>query len=308
MSYEELMKHAQDISTKAYSEGYKDLLGTQSPNYVAQEEPKLRQKCADVPGLFQPFASIPNPKSFDPMINELRQAMGVLCTGQNTSDPISTKGGPYIANKVLDEISGSSPYIADWTGKAATEFYNNFIVPFPTLTKNQFVLLATLKAALEAEQAMWQKTRENIDQIAEQTLSKLDTMDDCGSNEWTMTFTVVASVAGVLAAVPTLGASTTVTIAAIGGAAWVVAAAGIEDPPKGQIQGEDSWAVLDSMKSCIDKEIDAVKHTEDRIAKTIQGVLGSVHGQQDSFVAKRPALAGATKSTIRNPEYMGYSD
>jgi hypothetical protein len=308
MSFEDLMKHAQDISTKAYNEGYKDLMGTQSPTYVAHEEPKLRQKCSDVQGLSRPFATIPDPKSFDPMINEVRQAMGILCTGQETRDPISTKGGPYIANKVLDEMSGSGPYIVDWTGKAATGFYQNFIVPFPTLTKNQFLLASALKAALEAEQAMWQKTRENIDQIAEQTLKKLDTMDDCGSNEWQMTFTVVAAVAGVVTAVPTLGTSIAVTIAAIGGAAWVTAAAGVEDPPKLMIQGEDSWAVLDSMKSCIDKEIELVKHTESRIATAVEGILGTVHGQQDSFVAKRPALAGATKSTVRRPEYMGYSD
>lgn len=158
MSFDELSGHVQDISIKMYSEGYKELLGTQSPALVAQEEPKLeRMAFVEVPALYQSFLQAPDPKSFDPMISHLKVALTTLCTGQDTRDPISSKGGPYFANKALDEMPAAGDLIETWTGNAAIAFKAKFIDPFPSLVRNQFILVAALKAALEAEQAIWQK-------------------------------------------------------------------------------------------------------------------------------------------------------
>jgi uncharacterized protein YukE len=310
MSYEELMKHAQDIGINAYSRGIKELMATQSSTLYAQEEPKLEQRCfVEVPNLFQPFTQIPDPKSFDSGINTLKQALAKLCTGQDTRDPISTNGGTYLANRVLDEMTGSGDLIESWTGKAAMEFKSNFIDPFPSVVRNQFILVSALKSALEAEQAMWDAARHNIDDIAEQTNKALDGMHkSCSSHEWAITFTTVAAITGVLAAIPTFGGSVAITISAVGAVAWVAAAAPPEDAPKLKVGGGEVNAVLDSLNRAVTDATRLINETEARIAKSVSGILDTIHGNQDYFVAKRPGLVGSTKNNITDPDHMGYSN
>jgi hypothetical protein len=307
-SYEDLPKLVQEIGTKAYSEGYKDLMACQSPTLMAQEEPKLQRLCyVEVPEMYRPYTQIPDPASFDPMIVSLENALKRLCSGQDTRDPISTNGGPYAANIVLDEMRGSESYIENWTGSAAMAFKSNFIDPFPSVVRNQFILVSALKSALEAEQAMWKETRKNITDIAEQTLKVLDSMGGCSSNEWTMTFTVVAAVVGVAAAIPTLGTSTVLTLTAVGAAVSVVGAVPVEDPPESKISGGDSNQVLESMRKCITQETQLVNSTEDRIGNALKSLLGTVEGKPDYFVSKRPALADSSRVNVKDSRHMGYS-
>ncbi|MBV1851620.1 hypothetical protein [Catellatospora tritici] len=310
MSFEQLMQHATDIGNKAFKEGLGELMATQSPSLVAQEQPKLIERCyGEVPRLFQPFSQIPDPASYTPAIETLKRALAKLSTGQDTRDPISTNGANYYANPVLDKISGSESYIESWTGKAAMEFKTNFIDPFPSVARNQFILVSALKAALEAEQAMWAAARKDIDQIAENTLKALDAMDDCTSKEWAVTFTAAAAITGILLTIPTFGGSAAlaITISTVGAAAWVAAALP-PSPPELTISGDETNAVLDSMHTAVNKASEVISETEQRIAKALENILDAVHGHRDYFVAPRPALVGATRQNIMNPEYMGYSD
>ncbi|GHJ49532.1 hypothetical protein Cs7R123_68740 [Catellatospora sp. TT07R-123] len=310
MSFDQLMQHATDIGNKAFEEGLGELMGTQSPTLVAQEQPKLINRCyGEVPQLFQPFSQIPDPASYTPAIESLKRALGRLCTGQDTRDPISTNGSNYYANPVLDKLSASGDYIESWTGKAAMEFKANFIDPFPSVARNQFLLISALKAGLEAEQAMWEAARKDIDQIAENTLKALDCMDDCSPKEWAVTFTAAAAITGILLTIPTLGTSAVaaISISTVGAAAWVAAALP-PSPPTLNITGDHTNAVLDSMHAAVDKASQVISETEQRIAKAMDSILDAIHSHRDYFVAPRPSLAGATKQNITRPEYMGYSD
>jgi len=84
----------------------------------------------------------------------------------------------------------------DWTGTAALAFKQKFLDPFPAVARNQFILVAVLKAGLEAHQSMWHSARADIDNVAHTTIDALDNTGGWSDkNQWNFTFTVLASVA-----------------------------------------------------------------------------------------------------------------
>lgn len=313
MSFEQLMAHAREIQRRAIEEEIKIFrqeaakqegsTGASVEVVVQQIRPEIEKRYSDVPSLFQPFADMPEPQAFDGLINELGQALNKLSSGETPKDPIN--GTIYPANPVLNELSGAESYIENWTGQAAQQFKSEFIDPFPSIVSNQFIVATVLKAALEAEKEIWVTARNDIDKIAHDVLEALDRMHDCGKNEWTMTFTVIASVAAIAAVPVTGGASLAIT--AVGAASQVVAAAAPEDPPKIQFSGETPGPIISQMREAIKKEIELIGQAEQKIADAMKGAGSVVSGNMSLFVAKEPALAGADTSNITSPEYMGYS-
>lgn len=305
MTFESLMDHAFDIQKKAVQEAILDLGGrSHSLSTMSDEQNAIEAQFADIPALYRPFSEAPDPTSFDGAISELRRALRVISSGQQNNDPIN--GNIYPANPVLDKLSGSESYIEDWTGAAAMEFKANFVDPFPSVVRNQFIMVAVLKCALEAEKEIWTKARNDIDRVAHDTLTALERMDDCGKNEWTMAFTVVASVAAV-AAVPVTGGAS-LAIAAVGAASEVAAAAVPDDPPSIRFSGETPAAVISQMREAISKLKAEIDGQEAKIAVAVSGACELVSGNRDLFVPKQPKLAGATPANIRGPAYLGYSN
>jgi hypothetical protein len=310
VGFENLMQKAEEIRLKAIDEAILDLGGRRhSGSYMQTKRPEIEAMFADIPSQFEPFTMMPDPASFDGPINDLAKALTKLSTGQQNADPISTNGRIYPANIVLDKMSGSESYVEDWSGTAASEFKTNFIEPFPSVVRNQFTIVAALKSALEAEKAIWLEARKNIWDIADQTYKRLEVMDDCGKNEWTMAFTVVASICAVAAVPISGGASLSVaalTITAVGATAQVVAAVDVKDPPELKIRGEASPDVINSMRDAIRTEIEKIGETERRIRDAISALSDLIYQKRDYFVSKRPTLADATNATIRSD--MGYAN
>jgi hypothetical protein len=301
LSYEQLMQHAHDIQQKAISKAIEDLGGRKnSRSYMAEMRPKIEQEFADIPDRFQPFAEMPTPTSFDSAINEMAAVLTKLCSGQQNKDPID--GDLILASPVLDKMSGSESYIENWSGRAAMDFKSKFIDPFPSIVRNQFTMAAVLKAAMEANKAMWAKTRNDIDQIAHKTLEALDHMDDCGSNQWNITFTVVASIAAV-GAVAFPPAELALTV--VGAAASVAGAAAPDDPPSNSFSGESAEAVISSMRDAITKLTQEIGNVEHKISGALDNVHRVLTGNRSLFVSPRPALADATPGDIKSPAYMG---
>lgn len=306
MCFEDLMDHAYEIQKKAVAEAILDLGGRRnSMSYMSDRQSEIEAEFADIPQLYQSFSGIPDPASFDGAIESLSYTLRTISSGQDPKDPIN--GTIYPANAVLDKLSGSESYVENWTGRAAMEFKSHFIDPFPSVVRNQFTLAAVLKSALEAEKEIWANARRDIDKIAHDTLTALERMDDCGKNDWTMTFTVVASVAAVAAVPVTGGTSLALAITAVGATSQVVAAAAPEDPPKIQFSGESPGAVISQMREAISKLRSEINKQETRISDAMRTTLGLVSGNRDLFVSKRPSLASATPDKIRSPEYLGYS-
>jgi hypothetical protein len=152
---------------------------------------------------------------------------------------------------------------------------------------------------------MWEKARDDIDHIAHLTLDALEHQERCDPNKWTVTFTVVASIAAV-AAVPlaevALGAAITVT--AVGAASQVVAAAPPK-PPEAKYQGETVRQIIDHMKEAIRRLADEIHNVETRIYQALDTTNDLVLANQRLFLANRPALADATAGNVTSSTYLG---
>ena len=310
MSYEQLMAHAAEIERLAVRGALEQKgfvydgngnphppmeLGPEGATYVMDDTVK---QFADIPAMFAPFASMPDPADFGSMRDGLLAAMRELSTGQTPTDPITGLG--VEANITLDAMGGVGDTLRDWHGRAAAAFTLGFVEPFPSLTRNQFMLAAILKGAIEAEQEIWTNARANADKIAHDAITALEHMGDCGKNEWTMFFTVGASVAAVAATVVS-GGTAVIALTAVGAASQVVAAAAPDDPPRGQFSGETSEAVIGQVREALTRLATEIGRQEQKIATAMGSCRAYVAANRASFVAPRPALADATAGTIRDP-------
>lgn len=232
-----------------------------------------------------------------------------LSGGHIDQDPIDKN--PYLANPTLEKMHTASDYLQDWSGQAAMLFKQKFLDPFPAISANQFILTAILKAALEAHQAMWAKTRDDIDKIAHATMDVFDNKC-CDKNTWNVTFTVLSSIGATAAAILTVatdGVAAPLTLQVIGAAAQVGAVLppdNVPDPPKGG--GETALQITRSMKTAIDQLTQAVQKTEATIAEKVADVTELLGSHGSYFVSARPALVSVPDGEITGNAGLGDSN
>lgn len=304
MSFEELMLHASDIQFKAT----KHALGNEEQE-AAYARNGVDGYYAQVPELFKPFSQMPDPAKYQPMIDDFKHAMRGLSNGEN-NDPINTKDAIYPANPTLTEMTTAKDYLVEWTGQAARQFKEKFLDPFPALARNQFILTAVLKSALEAHQAMWASARSDIDRVAHETMDAFDNGPCCNKNEWNVGFTVLSSVASVgsaVASVATAGATLPITLAAVAAATQVTAAA----PPGGveeKASGETALQITDAMKRAMDRITRDIGEVEAKISQALQSTSQLVAGNTSFFVAARPKLADMPRDGLTGDGGLGHSE
>lgn len=334
MSYEELGAHATEIVRKAKEWeltrlGYTDMgdgtwmppagysyADTQPTNYgdpggtatqttssqdmVDRDMAEIDGKYDDIPELFSPFTWLPDPTSFDGAITGMENVQARLSAGaEDTTDPAS--GSPVPANLVLDGMDTSSDYLARWTGVAAMAFKQNFVDTFESITTNQFLAASYVKGALEAEKSLWHAARANVDQIAEDTLTALEHMDDCGKNEWSMAFTVAGAVVAI-AAIPFTGGASTLAFTAVGGALSIGGAAigNTDDPPELPMAGESPEAVCDAMREALRELKSEISKAEQKVYDSMVDLNNILAVNRSLFVAPRPDLADSGPGDIRD--------
>jgi hypothetical protein len=288
MSWEQLMEHANEIQSKAVMHAVNH--HETDPEYARNGVDGYYQ---NVPDLFRPFADMPDPARYQPMIDDLRTVLKGLSNGDNNGDPIDVKD-TYLANPAMTKIATAGDYLDDWTGTAALAFKQRFLDPFPAVARNQFILVAVLKAGLEAHQSMWHSARADIDNVAHTTIDALDNTGGWSDkNQWNFTFTVLASVAAV-ATVPldaaTEGMTIPLTVTAIGAAAQVVATTPPSELPD-KNSGETAIQITNSMKAAMDRIVNEIHTTESKIASALTAMNQMASANNAYFVAPRPALA-----------------
>jgi hypothetical protein len=322
VSFDDLMQHAYAIQATAIAKsleqhGVRPAPRTGDPPPAPQPgEEATRARViadfADIPSLIEPFTMMPEAATFDGLGVDLESALIRLSGGQMPDDPIT--GRPYLASKILTRVGATESYLTEWTGEAADAFRTEFVIPFPAVVVNQFIGCAVLRGALEAQKALWVSAREHIDRVAHFTLNALDNMGRCGQNKWTMTWTIVASVAAV-AAVPisagtsVLGAgtalATTATVTAVGAAGQVAAAHQVAPPRETEYHGETAEVVIEQMRHGINEAISEIQQGEQMIATALQNMHAALMRERGRFVAPRPKLLDATARTVFDREYLG---
>ncbi|MFI5959733.1 hypothetical protein [Cryptosporangium sp. NPDC051539] len=310
MSYADLMRHAADIRDKAALETIKE---QRRPPYDRTGNPRtaderrdtlaasrkivLAQGLAEIPSLFQPFAEMPDPAGFLPMRDRADDLAAALSGSARTTNPLYET--IYLASLAYSEMADVRTALDRWHGPAANAFRANFLSPFPFRLGNQFVIALLVRGALDAEREIWTRARTDIDQIAHGTMHALDALDDCSKFEWTMTFTVLASVAATAAVPLSAGGSLALAVALVGGSSQVIAAYAPEDPTKSQYTGKTVDAVLDNMREAITKLRSGIHLQETKVANVLRTAVEGMRGRRDIFVAPRPDLIAATRATIR---------
>jgi hypothetical protein len=201
-------------------------------------------------------------------------------------------------------------YLRDWTGDAAAKFKQKFLDPFPSVSTNQFILTSILKAGLEAHQAMWASTRKDIDSIAEATIAQFENTC-CDKNGWNVSFTVLASLGAVGAAILTVatdGVAAPLALQVIGAAAQVGATLPpdcLSDPPKGG--GESALQITNGMKAAVEQLTKLVQKAETEITSHIRAITTLVNQNSSYFVAARPALASTSRGDLTGGKGLGDS-
>ncbi|HEU0240645.1 MAG TPA: hypothetical protein VFR11_15405 [Micromonosporaceae bacterium] len=308
MSFDSLMAEAAEIQQSAIH--YQVQRGVEQAGRAAGYAIKglteqAEKDFADIPGLFEPFSLMPDPAAYGPLIHDMGTAMRFLSTGQDNKDPVD--GLPFPANPVMDRLPGTEAYIENWTGRAAEDFKRNFIDPFPALLSNQFLLGSVLKGGLAAHAEVWRRARNDIDKIATDTLAALDHMNDCGSNDWSMLFTVVGAVVSI-AAVPVTDGASLYGLAFVGAAASVASSAsGGGGGAERRFSGETAGAVISQMRQAISMLADDISGQERKIATAMTDSYATVRGSHSAFVSNRPLLAGANAGNVTTDAFLGYS-
>ena len=314
MSYEQLPQHAVEIERSAIEEslkqrGYmKDPSGNWRDGSSAEESVQVAvdvtvSRYQGVAEMFTPFIGMPDPGKFEPMIKYLNAAMGTLSAGEQGEDPVYKL--EVTANLELQGMTTVGKALQDWRGSAATAFRQNFVEPFPAITRNQFALVATLKGAIDAEQALWKAARESVDDIAHKAQAALDVMGDCNPKDQTALLTVAASVFAVAAVVTTGGAAIALTVA--GATAQAVGGIPREDPEKVEFSGKTPDAIISQVQGALDKLVAQINTKERDVANAMSASSSFLAGNRAKFVSARPSLADASAATITGPTGLGES-
>ncbi|MEU7875138.1 hypothetical protein [Dactylosporangium sp. NPDC049140] len=262
MTYELIMRHAEDMRDLAVAVA---VGGTGSDPFKRRA---IQREFADLPDAFRPIAGFPEvPQA---KIDQVQSVLRGLSTGDRGE----------LAEPRLGELQYA---LRNWTGDAAERFRHGFVEPWPAFVRNQYTVGVVLRAALEAEQEIWVRARQDADQIAEQGLAAVGACGDCTRTEWTVTFTVVASVAAI-AAVPVAG-GLALAAGGIAGLAQVVAATGPAEAPQTTFSADDPVEVAD------------------RVREAITQLRGHIHDKRDEV---RRALRATGRVLADRPELFGW--
>lgn len=305
MSYDQLRAHAKAIKETAIDKEYDENQDLEDNRAVDTD--KIQAKYDNIESLFEPWALLPDPAAYDKLITDLRYAMDDLSTGQETADPIDKKAFP--GNPKLDRMTTTGGFLQRWHGDAAITFKANFADPFKTIATNQFILLATMKGALEAEQALWKGARDDIDKLAHATLDALGHTSLFSKNEWSLTLAVtsaVAAVGGVAATAATGGVTAPLVFSAVGALASM---GGVGQPAvevaHDEGKGGTAAKVINSMKQSMTTIAKHIDEVEAKIATAVQEIFEQANGHRDYFVTAQPKLAAMKDGDLTGSDGLG---
>ena len=311
MSYDQLGQHAQEIRALAYEIALSD-----HDRASVVDEGTTPQAMADllfghIPDLFLPFMMMPSPALFEAPLGSLNWALDSIAKSPSSATPYVQGALTLKANKVMDRMSDAEQRLAGWTGAAAEEFVRNFVVPFPSLNHNQFLLLLALYQALKAQQAIWTQTQRDIDTIAEQTIAALEALEGLcpGRNDWPITFTVAACLLGAVpSVVPGVAVGAVLAFQFLSTAAWVGAANPPDQGTKLQIVGSTVPDVITSMTEAVSRLTREVAAQQNVITANVRNALQALDGDRKAVTYDHaPALVNLQPKARTGPDGLGYA-
>lgn len=300
-TYPQLMSYANQIQAKAtqvaLDEGQRnaDMAARgDGPPFSDADKQAIRQQYADIPSLFKPYASLPDPQDYQSGIATLDQMMHNICA-MDDRHPTDTLTIGYSANFALSDLSNAATgRLSAWNGEAAQNFKAGFLSPFTGRAENLFVLAGVLKGGLQAEQNMWAQARTNIANIATGTLDALDNIGTCSQGDWSVGLTVLSSIVTIVAAIESGGASLALT--AIGAAAQVGAAIPAPSQPGGTAE-----QIIGAMRQLISQFGQQLTDALNLIVSRLQTSSAMVQQNIAYFTMPRPSMDDMDDGTLTGP-------
>jgi hypothetical protein len=311
VSYDQLGQHAQEIQALAYEIALQDqdrggvVAESSSPQATAE------LLFGHIPDLFTPFMMMPSPALFEAPLGSLGWALQAITRGAERSSSQGQEEQPYFVGAVLERMTDAQAHLSTWTGAAAEEFVRSFVVPFPSLNENQFILLYALQEALKAQQAVWTRAQRDIDSIAEQTIKALEALEGwCPArNDWPISLTVAACLIALpSSAIPGLGPGAILAFQFLSTAAWVAAADPPEQGTQLQIVGSTVPDVISSMTDAVSKLTHEVTAQQNAITTNLRSTMTALHTQSAMVTYDHtPDLLNLPPTDRTGPDGLGYA-
>ena len=164
----------------------------------------------EVAAVYDEFLDIPWPEDFGSMVQNLLEAMKMLATegfraNKQGEDPIKAPLEP--GNNDLTGVSSAGIEVEDWTGKAADKLFLNYGQRFTPTASSLFEAYYLMRHAMNAEAAVWQTVREDLDALSKNATEQMRHVDESTADDWKNVLKVAGAVVAVAGAVPSGGAS-----------------------------------------------------------------------------------------------------
>ncbi|MEU4164768.1 hypothetical protein [Actinoplanes sp. NPDC026670] len=316
MSYGDLWQHAlhlEELAMKAAldEKGFVlvdgQYISLQDSNPVPADIIRfLRADFEGLAELFEPFLNLPDPEVLGMMHRELRTAAEALSSGSGSFDP--SRGVVMPPNFEMASMETVGKTIFEWQGFAARQFESTFVEPWKDRVAAQFSLVATLMAAIEAEQALWTACRNNVDELAHQAINAFVSMNSFDTDQQVFWLSAAAAVLSIGSVVTSGGAAIAFTVA---GGITQVAGTALDkfsgEGPAVLFDAKTPRALVEQIRQALYQLTYIVLEREHAIAEAMLVTSETLATQRDLFAFPRPALADQTSRTILTSDGLGHN-
>lgn len=262
-----------------------------------------------VESMYDRFLDVPDPAKFHSPVSVLATAMGKVATEGHTTDPVTGANAVSGHNPNLTLVGSSGDYLSDWTGVAADTYKRNYADKFVPTASSQYAAISVLANALNAEAAVWQGVRDDLDKLSQQAIDLMKEAGNKGGAEWA----AVLSIAAAVITIPVTGGASAIAVPAVA-AGLSVAATGIGlatggggTPTTLGLDAGSSDKVISSLQEALTKLSDEIITQETKIWQAMNGAWSAVDGSWSVFCLPEPALADAPDHPVNDPSMGGYS-
>ncbi len=276
----------------------------------------------EVTAVYNDFLDIPAPEDFEMKVKNLLEAMQKLATegfqaNQYGEDPL--KAPPEPANSDLTGVSSAGIEIDDWTGKAADSFFLNYGQNFVPTTSSLFQAYYLMRHALNAEAAVWQTVREDLDALSKNATEQMRHVDESTADDWKAILKVAGAAVAVAGAVPSGGAS--LSVVTVIGAGVTVSSTGMDlatepdkkdkvkvatgTPRELSLANDNPQTILNELVRALGEIKRDIKSAETQIGNAVQAAADAMANNWNSFCLPRPALADVPRGSVHSHDNMG---
>lgn len=256
--------------------------------------------------IYDDFVDMPSPEDFASRVDWLTQAMAKLATEGHTSDPVTGAAAVSSHNPNLARIGSSGDLLDDWTGDAAQAYNENYADQFVPTASSQYAAVSVLRSAINAEAAVWQAARDDLDKLSSQAIDYMKDAGNKGGAEWA----AVLSIAAAVITIPLTGGVSAAAIPAVA-AGLSVAATGIGlaqeegTPDSLGLDAGSSDKVIESLQKALGRLRDRLIEQEAKISSTLDQAAGVLDGDWDLFCLPIPGIAQAQQHGVNDPTMAG---